>query len=139
MKSMIGFVLMLILTLFMVLMVMNNADTYDKVVTIETFTAENNTATAEEFILSEIPYEILEIHIEGYHLIVEDTVLSMNVLGEGSVVLVANTSNIGDIVEFTYSYTTFSAEYTGVLIDILPVIIIMFIVGGLGYTIIKKS
>lgn len=138
MKKIVGFVLMLILSLFIILMVINNVDTYDKITIINIFTAEENTSTAEEFLLTEIPYEIIEIHIEGYHLVVEDTVLSMNVLGEGSLVLVANTTNIGDIVEITFSYETVNAEYTGIFVETLPLIIIIIVIGGLGVFIIKK-
>lgn len=137
MNKLVGSLFAIVLTLFLIMMFNYMAEDYDKVILLESFTAEENTSVEEEFIVSQKVYEVLEIHVEGYHVDVETVVVSINVLGDGSIILCDNCSGIGDEVIIEYNYVTHGAEYHGALIDVIPFIMSVLLVGAIGYMLVK--
>ena len=138
MKKIVGTLFMIILSIYLILMFINMSEDYDKVVLVETFTATENTSIEEEFIVSQRVNKIIEIHVEGYHMDLETTVISINVLGDGSIILCDNCTAAGDEVIIEYNYVTESSDFTGVFIDTIPLIMIVIIIGGIAYVLINK-
>ena len=137
MNKLIGIIFSIVLFLFLILMFINISDDYDKNIETEIFIAVSDTTVEEEFIVDYRVNEIIEIHVNNYNKIVEDNIVSINVLGDGSVILVSSASDIGDEVEIMYSYEIESEVYIGAFIDIIPLIMILILLGGIGFILIK--
>jgi len=135
MKKFVGMIFMLILSIYLILMFINMSDDYDKVVLIEIFTATENTSVEEEFIVSQPINEVLEVHVEGYHLDISTSVISINLLGDGSIILCDNCTASGDEVIIEYNYVTESSDFTGILIETIPLIMIIIVIGAIAYKI----
>lgn len=139
MNKTIGVILMLVLSIFLILMFINMSSDYDKVILTEEFVTVENTVNEEELIVHQPIYEILDVHINGYHMVVEDVVASIHTNGVNSLMLVANTTGIGDDVIITYNYQEESAQYTSVFIDAVPIIMIIIVLSGFAYIVIRRS
>lgn len=137
MNKMFGVIFSIILTVFLILMFINMSDDYDKVIVIEEFTAFQNVSVEEEFIVDYRVNEILTIHINSYHMDVDDIVISINALGNGSIILEADVTGTGDIVIIEYNYVTNGTLYTKSLIDVIPVIMLLMLIGGIAFILIK--
>ena len=137
MNKLIGIIFSIVLFLFLILMFINISDDYNKNIETEIFIAVSNTTVEEEFIVDYKVNEIIEIHVNNYNKLVEDNIVSINVLGDGSVILVSSASDIGDEVEIMYSYEIESEVYIGTFIDIIPLIMILILLGGIGFILIK--
>ena len=139
MNKIVGSIFMIVLSIFLILMFMNMSSDFDKIFLNEEFTTIENTASQEILQVHEEVYEITDIHINSIHYEVEDIVFSINVTNDGEIVLINNVTGIGDLVELTYCYEVESAVYTGVFIDAVPLIMIVMLLGGIGYILIKRS
>ena len=129
----------IILFMYIILMFNSMSDDYDKVYEDVTFTAVENTATEEVLYVHENIYMITDIHIDGVHNEVDEVVLSINTIEDGSIILVNNVTGLGDVIDITYSYQEPSSEFTIIFIDIIPTVMIILVLGGIGYAIIKMS
>jgi len=138
MKKIIGFILMVVLFIYLILIFENYSEDYDKIYENVTFTAIENTANNEILYVHELIYEITDIHIDGVHYNVSETVVSINVTEAGEIVLINNASGTGDIIEIRYSYLSHPTEYTTKFIDTIPIIMVIILVSGLGYVLIKR-
>ena len=102
------------------------------------FTAVGNTSVEEILYVHQLIYEITDIHIEGVHQIVNDVVVSINTIEDGSIILVDNVTGAGDFIEITYVYQEASSEFTTVFIDTMSLILMVLVFGGIGYAVIRK-
>ena len=138
MKKAITPILMLVLGLYLILMFMNMSTGFDKVSEDVIFTAVGNTSVEETLYVHQLIFEITDIHIDGVHQIVGDVLVSINTIEDGSIILVANATGSGDIIEITYVYQEPSSEFTNVFIDVIPLVMIVLFFGALGYAVIRK-
>ena len=137
MNKLLGIIFSIVLFLFLILMFINISDDYDKNIETEIFIAVSDTTVEEEFIVDYRVDEIIEIHVNNYNKVVDENVVSINVLGDGSVILVSTVSDVGDEVEIMYNYKIESEAYIGAFIDIIPIIMIVILIGGIGFILIK--
>lgn len=137
MKKLIGLILMLVLSVYLILMFINMSDDYDKISYDVSFTAVENTSTGEILYVNELIFEITDIHIDGVHQNIDDVILSINTIHDGSITLVNNATNIGDLIEISYIHIEPSSEFTSDFVNVVPLIMIIIIVGGFGYAIFK--
>ena len=138
MKKAITPILMIVLGMYLILMFVSMSTGFDKVSEDVTFTAVGNTSVEETLYVHQLIYEITDIHIEGVHQIVNDVVVSINTIEDGSIILVDNVTGAGDFIEITYIYQEASSEFTNVFIDVIPLILMVLIFGGIGYAVIRK-
>ena len=138
MKQVISFAFMILLFVYLILIFNRYSENYDKLFEDITHTAVENTASNEVIYVHEDIYEITDIHVDGVHKNVSEIVLSINVVCDGEIVLVNNATGAGDLIELTYSYESHPAEYTSAFIKVIPVIMIIILVTGLGYVIINR-
>ena len=137
MKKVVGLILMLVLSVYLILMFINMSEDYDKIMESVTFTAVENTATSEILYVHQLIFEITDIHIDGVHQIVDDVVLSINTIEDGSIILVSNATGLGDVIDINYTYQEPSSEFTSEFIGVVPLIMIIIVVGGFGYAVYK--
>lgn len=137
MKKVIGLILMLVLSVYLILMFINMSRDYDKVLESVSFTAIENTDSEEILYVHQLIYEITDIHINGVHQVVNDVVVSINSIEEGSIILVDNVTGAGDIIDINYTYQEPSSEFTSSFIDAVPLLMIIIVVGGFGYAVHK--
>lgn len=137
MKKIVGLILMLVLSVYLILMFINMSDEYDKVSVEVAFTAVENTATSEVLYVHQLIFEITDIHINGVHQIIDEVVLSINTIEDGSITLVNNATGSGDTIDVTYRYYEPSSEFTSDFVEVVPLIMIIIVLGGFGYAIYK--
>lgn len=138
MKQIIGFILMIVLFIYLILIFNSYSQDYDKIYENITVTAIENTASSEVINVHEFIFEITDIHINGLHENVDDVILSINVTNDGEIVLINNATGAGDLIELTYTYESHPAEYTSAFIGVIPLIMVIILVTGLGYVIINR-
>ena len=139
MRNLYGSILMIVLFIFLILIFNSMSDDYDKIYENVTFIAVENTASNEVLYVHQEIYEITDVHIEGIHQIVEDVILSINVNEDGEIVLVNNATGSGDEIYITYSYVTHPTEYTTKFIEVIPLIMLVILLGGLAYLIMNRK
>ena len=137
MKKIVGLFLMLVLSVYLILMFINMSEDYDKVSEQITFTTIENTANEEVILVHQLINEITDIHIDGIHYNVDDTILSINTIEDGSIIFIANVTGIGEEVVLDYNYQVSSSEFTSSFIEVVPLIMIMIVLGGFGYAVFK--
>lgn len=137
MKKVIGLILMLVLSVYLILMFINMSEGFDKVMEEISFTTIENTANEETILVHQLIYEVTDIHIDGIHYNVDDTILSINSIEDGSIIFIANVTGIGEDVILNYTYQVPSSEFTTSFIDVVPSIMIIIVVGGFGYAVHK--
>lgn len=139
MKKSIGIFLMLALSVYYILMFINMSGGYDKMEENVSFTAVENTASEEILYVHQLIFEITDIHINGVHQVVNDVVVSINSIEDGSITLVNNATGLGDEIDITYLYQEPSSEFTSTFIDTVPLIMIIIVLGGFGYAVFKNN
>ena len=138
MKKVLMPILMIILGLYLILMFINMSADYDKNIENVSFTAISNTSVEEVLYVNQLIYEITDIHINGVHQIVNEVVVSINIIEDGSITLVDNATGSGDLIEITYVYLEPSSEFTETFVNSIPLIMIIIFIGGLAYMISTK-
>lgn len=137
MNKLIGIIFSIVLFLFLILTVINISDDYDKIIVRESFTAIHNVSIEEEFIVDHRVNEVLGVHVNSYCMDVEQIIISINLCGDGSIVFKDDATNINDLVEIEYNYVIESEEFVGSFIDVIPLIMIVILLGGIGFILIK--
>ena len=137
MKKVIGLFLMLVLSVYLILMFINMSEDYDKVLEEITFTTIENTASEEIVYVHQLIHEVTDIHIDGVHFNIDDTILSINSIEDGSIIFIANATGIGEVVILNYTYQEPSSEFTSDFIEVVPLIMIIIVLGGFGYAVYK--
>lgn len=137
MKKIIGVILMLVLSVYLILMFINMSESYDKVLEEITFTTTENTANEEIIYVHQLIFEITDIHIDGIHHNIDETILSINTIEDGSIIFINNATGLGEDVILNYTYSVPSSEFTSSFIDLIPLIMIIIVLGGFSYAIYK--
>ena len=138
MKKTIGLFLMLVLSVYYILMFLNMSRDYDKMAESVSFTAVENTANEEILYVHQLIYEVTDIHINGVHQIVDEVIVSINSIEDGSIILVNNATGLGDEIDIIYLYQEPSSEFTSSFIDVVPLLMIIIVLGGFGYAVLKR-
>lgn len=138
MKEVLMPILMIVLALYLILMFFNMSSNFDKVSEYIEVSAVENTATEEIIYVHQEIFMITELHIDGIHYNIDDVIIGINTIEDGSIILVNNATGIGDVIELYYLYQVPSSEFTTVFIDTVPLLMIIILIGGIAYVIYRK-
>lgn len=133
MKRLIGIFVAIVFALSLLPIFIDMSDDYNVANTGETFAAVEVLATPEVVTVSETPTEVTKVTVEG----VELTVTTEYTVSGSNITILANNSETDDVivVYYTYDITTTTSQDT--LVDLIPTLIIILIVGTIAFAIYK--
>lgn len=135
MKKLIGLLVAIVVGLALLPLIITSAEDYDLLEISETFTAESDDATSEDFTVVETIDSTVSVTVEGSALVLTtDYTLSGKVF-----TLLTDSSNIGDEVVITYIYEMEVATGVDELVSLLPILFTVILVVGIVVTIKIKN
>jgi len=135
MKKLIGVFVAILFSLSLLPLFINMSDEYNVANTGETFTAVEVLATPEVVTVSETPIEVTKVTVEG----VELTLTTEYTVSGTNITVLANNSETDDIIVVYYSYEITTTASQDTLVDLIPTLIIIMIVGSLAFAIYKRN
>lgn len=124
-NTLIGVLLAIVVGVTMLPTVTDTVENIETRVVSESFTAEDDDATAETFTLDNEPTEVTKVEVEGEEISDDEYTVS------GSDVELDDTaSDTDDEVIITYEYETEMDSTVLTLIDLLPLLFVIIIVAG---------
>lgn len=124
-NALIGVLLAIVVGVTMLPTVTDTVENIETRVVSESFTAEDDDATAETFTLDNEPTEVTKVEVEGEEISDDEYTVS------GSDVELDDTaSDTDDEVIITYEYETEMDSTVLTLIDLLPLLFVIIIVAG---------
>ena len=135
MKKLIGVFLSILIGVSLLPLFIDMSDDYNVASTGETFTAVEVLATPEVVTVAETPIEVTKVTVEGVELILttEYTVSGSNVT------VLANNSETDDVIVVYYTYEIATTASQDVLVDLIPTMVIILIVGSVAFAIYKNK
>lgn len=135
MKKLIGVFLTILISVSLIPLFISMSDSYNEANTEETFTAIVVEATLEVFTVEETPVEVTKVTVEG----VELTLTTEYTVSGKAITVLANNSDVDEIVVIYYTYELATTNSQDVLVDLIPTIIIISIVAGVALSIYKNK
>ena len=135
MKKLIGVFLSILIGVSLLPLFIDMSDDYNVASVGESFTAVEVLATPEVVTVSETPIEVTKVTVEG----VELTLTTEYTVSGSNITVLANNSETDDVIVIYYTYEIATTASQDVLVDLIPTMIIILIVGSVAFAIYKKQ